>query len=1424
MTTIDRLGILGIRSYGTEEETFIKFFKPLTIILGRNGSGKSTVIEAVKMATTGDLPPNTDKGAAFIHDPRIDNESETKAKIRLMFTNIRGDQYVVSRHFQLTIKPGPRGIGQKTEFKTLDQTLKRMDASGSGSTSSYRCSDLNSLLPEVMRVTKPVLNNVIFVHQEDSLWPLGDSKKLKEKFDDIFSATRYTKALDTIRRFRRDQFSEIKVVGTELLRYEDKVRALEKVRHEVDEIQVQFDSLRKGQEKLTESISDKKEELGEATGLQNKWVKKREELRELETEKIHCDRDKKEKFANLQVHNTEDSDEEIRLQIERLNRCRDDSDKERAKRLAIIGNLSGEIDMKREEYNARLGRKGELQEKAKQHEERIKKLNEMKINFHKQDSVFGKAYTDIGKRSNAPNERSTLEEWTTVLNEMLKDGVENVRKVNDQGRKEEDTANENLNNIRLRLESRREDERRKIQQLDENRTQLSSIRRELRSVVNSETSILEAESKLKTDESRLTDTMSKNNTKALESSINKNRRDMGELRDDLESSRRLRERLVADQAEQGRLTFSVESAKTKRKQVGLMLDEFHDILCDSTASLKLLEDNEDNPDFTTIDRQLSQFENDERSIREEDKGQLLVDIGGRLAAKRDNLVQGCEDDVSNTKSSLSSLSAQRTDAKQEYEKCKKQERQLDSEFGSVVSDLSGSESEMSEISTASEECGFDVDLSLSGLVAKFQHVRISSDDGANELKAEHVKASEEMQKKLGDTKVKVTTNETIFRTGKNFAQNDLKSFEDEKNKHRCPACGVKAKKNIEQMRTHLKSRVDKFSNPQSLHVAQQWKDTIESTEKVVRQLHAKGCFALSCLDKCKSSHERLRTIERACDKAEAEDEKMSRRLQHVKSKVGGDSACDSIGSRRMELKQALNDLAKLQRDSNQIRESVAAITGESKSLSQVDAEVRETEDNMSKLQENIDRESRSLEREREELRICENRVHVSRNQCLELKAQTEKLKRVKKEKEDMSKAIKEAEASIGGLKNEVASLESQVEDYEITYASVRSENEVGLGKATVVLSNRKVEVQAWKDCYHHVDAYEKEGKQGDVEKLIQSLAGIEKLIKTKTGDLKAQENEVQSASDSQKETDSRIRNLRDNQKYRLQEQASNINSRNIRNVRAEIDEVVKENGGEDPKKRVFDLTNDLNLLQSQFHATKGKKHVIKEAYEKKKKELDECEKEGSRRKFDECRIKKQTMELASHDLERYHRALDQALMAFHTLKMSSINRTIKELWQQTYRGTDIDEIEISSDHNNEKSETGGVGVARRNFNYRVIMTRGQAGLDMRGRCSAGQKVLACMVIRLALAESFCTDCGILALDEPTTNLDEVNRNSLADALRAIIENRKKQKNFQLVLITHDEAFIDRLGARDYCSEYFKIFKNDNHKSSAQIESLLQVGG
>lgn len=144
------------------------------------------------------------------------------------------------------------------------------------------------------------------------------------------------------------------------------------------------------------------------------------------------------------------------------------------------------------------------------------------------------------------------------------------------------------------------------------------------------------------------------------------------------------------------------------------------------------------------------------------------------------------------------------------------------------------------------------------------------------------------------------------------------------------------------------------------------------------------------------------------------------------------------------------------------------------------------------------------------------------------------------------------------------------------------------------------------------------------------------------------------------------------------------------------------------------------------------------------------------------------LEFAVSDIEKYYKALDRAIMSYHMIKMSAINKIIKQLWRQVYRGTDIDHIEIRSEEEDGSSAVvAGDGASmrvRRTYSYRVVMVKGDTVLDMRGRCSAGQKVLASIIIRLALSETFCLNSGILALDEPTTNLDRENIESLASAL------------------------------------------------------------
>lgn len=94
-----------------------------------------------------------------------------------------------------------------------------------------------------------------------------------------------------------------------------------------------------------------------------------------------------------------------------------------------------------------------------------------------------------------------------------------------------------------------------------------------------------------------------------------------------------------------------------------------------------------------------------------------------------------------------------------------------------------------------------------------------------------------------------------------------------------------------------------------------------------------------------------------------------------------------------------------------------------------------------------------------------------------------------------------------------------------------------------------------------------------------------------------------------------------------------------------------------------------------------------------------------------------------------------------------------------------------------------------------------------------------MIIRLALAETFCLKCGVLALDEPTTNLDAENSASLAEALRQIILSRQGQDTFQLIVITHDETFAKLIGVREYAEYMWRVTKDEHQKTLVLQEEI-----
>jgi hypothetical protein len=56
------------------------------------------------------LPPDSSKGQAFVHDPRLVQEKEVKAQVKLLFTTVNGKPIVCSRALQLTQKASTQSI------------------------------------------------------------------------------------------------------------------------------------------------------------------------------------------------------------------------------------------------------------------------------------------------------------------------------------------------------------------------------------------------------------------------------------------------------------------------------------------------------------------------------------------------------------------------------------------------------------------------------------------------------------------------------------------------------------------------------------------------------------------------------------------------------------------------------------------------------------------------------------------------------------------------------------------------------------------------------------------------------------------------------------------------------------------------------------------------------------------------------------------------------------------------------------------------------------------------------------------------------------------------------------------------------------------------------------------------------------------
>ncbi|KAJ1406601.1 RAD50, zinc hook [Sesbania bispinosa] len=452
-----------------------------------------------------------------------------------------------------------------------------------------------------------------------------------------------------------------------------------------------------------------------------------------------------------------------------------------------------------------------------------------------------------------------------------------------------------------------------------------------------------------------------------------------------------------------------------------------------------------------------------------------------------------------------------------------------------------------------------------------------------------------------------------------------------------------------------------------------------------------------------------------------------------------------------------------------------------------------TKDNLHTELEKLREEQRHLENDRINIQI---RWHTAREEKLKATKTLEAFKRLEEELEHLTEEKTQVDLDEKHLAEALGPLSKK--------------------KDKLLADHNELKIRLNREYEDLVE--QKRSYQHEAEALFKMTIKIKEYSDLKKGDRLKELQEKKSLSESQlqgcetrkEEGLAELNKNKDLMRNKDQVRRNIEDNLNYRKTKAEVDKLAREidtleenilkvGGVSTYETELKKLTQEKERLLSELNRCRGTMSVYGSNISKNKIDLKQSQyKDIDKRYFDQL-IQLKTTEMANKDLDRYYNALDKALMRFHSMKMEEINKIIRELWQQTYRGQDIDCISIHSD-----SE----GAGTRSYSYKVLMQTGDAELEMRGRCSAGQKVLASLIIRLALAETFCLNCGILALDEPTTNLDGPNAESLAAALLRIMEDRKGQENFQLIVITHDERFAQLIGQRQHAERYYRVTKDD----------------
>ncbi|KAH9680395.1 DNA repair protein RAD50 [Citrus sinensis] len=1315
MSTVDKMLIKGIRSFDPENKNVITFFRPLTLIVGPNGAGKTTIIECLKLSCTGELPPNARSGHSFIHDPKVAGETETKGQIKLRFKTAAGKDVVCIRSFQLTQK------ASKMEYKAIESVLQTINPhTGEKVCLSYRCADMDREVPALMGVSKAILENVIFVHQDEANWPLQDPSTLKKKFDDIFSATRYTKALEVIKKLHKDQAQEIKTYKLKLENLQTLKDAAYKLRESISQDQEKTEALKNQMQELEKSIQDIDAKIHHTELTLKDLRKMQDQISTMTARRSTLFEQQQKQYAAL-AEEIEDTDEELKnwknnfegivakreSDISKLEREKNDMDTK-------IKFLEQNIDAYTAEITNLLSEAGAHMSRMNERDSTIQKLF---------------ARHNLGSLPNAPFSNEAALNFINRIRSRLSDlerDLEDKKKSDELALKMAwDSyldANDRWKNIEAQKQAKMEIKAGILKHIKEKENERDSFELQISNLNLSH--IDERENKMRIEVERKTNQLAE---REFEINIRQKQSELFAIDQKIKALNREKDVLAGDSEDRVKLALKKAELENHKKKHKKIIDEYKDKIRDVLKG-RLPLDRDLKKEITQALRALlTEFDDLSSKSREADKEVNMLQM--KIQEVTDNLSKHRKDVDSKKRfieSKLESLNQQifSIDTYQKVLDSAKEKRDVQKSKYNIADGMRQMFDPFERVARAHHVC-------------PCCERPFSAEEEDEFVKKQRVKAASSAEH------MKVLSLESS-NADSYFQQLDkLRMVYEEYVKLSKETIPV-AEKNLHELTEELNQKSQAFDDV--LGVLAQIKADKESVEALVQPVE---------------------TADRLFQEIQLWQKQVDDLEYMLDSRGQGVRTMEEI---QLELSGSLSTKDNLQNELEKLRD-----------------EQRYMENDLSNIQIRWHT-------------LREENVKAA-NTLRDVKKAEEELEHLMEEKGQLDLDEKLLAEASGPLSKEKEKLLSDYNDLKVKLNreyEEQAEQKINFQQEIEMLLKIASKIKEYYDLRKDERFKELQEKKSQSESEVKSC-------KIRTDEILV---ELDRFKDIVRNQDQIRRNIEDNLNYRetkakVDKFASEIES---------LEERVLKIGGVS----TFETELGKHLLErdrllSEVNRCQGTMSVYQTNISRNKIDLKQAQyKDIDKRHFDQL-IQLKTTEMANKDLDRYYNALDKALMRFHTMKMEEINKIIRELWQQTYRGQDIDYIRIHSD-----SE----GAGTRSYSYKVLMQTGDAELEMRGRCSAGQKVLASLIIRLALAETFCLNCGILALDEPTTNLDGPNAESLAAALHRIMEDRKGQENFQLIVITHDERFAQLIGQRQHAEKYYRVAKDDHQHSIIEAQEIF----